>query len=312
MNLNQLNVFHVAAAEKSFTRTAEKLHLTQPGISKHIKNLEDFFGVPLFDRAGKRVILTRAGEILYEATQKVFCIMDETKQKIDDLESLTTGSLRIGASITLGIYVLLPVVKEFRDRYPKIEVGLDVCLSRQVVEKVLSHGLDIGFIGAAVEDKRLVVKEFIDDELILIFPARHRWGDRKVVDIHELETETFLRSQSGSGTRTVLDERFKELGISLKAMELGHTESVKRAVEAGLGVSIVSRAVAARELTTGQLKTARLKGFNLARKFYYTYRRDSYVSKAVSAFLSIVTEGKNHPTTVPRRRPRSSASRAGY
>ena len=292
MNLNQLNVFHVAATEKSFTRAAEKLHLTQPGISKHIRNLEELLGVPLFDRAGKRIILTRAGEILFEATRKIFCIMDETKQKIDDMESLKAGSLRIGASITLGIYVLLPVIKEFRDRYPKIEVGLDVCLSREVVEKVLSHSLDIGFIGAAVEDKRLVVEEFIDDELVLIFPARHKWADRKVVDIHELESETFLRSQPGSGTRTVLDERFKELGISMTAMELGHTESVKRAVEAGLGVSIVSRAVAARELTAGQLKTARLKGLDLRRTFYYTYRRDSYVSKAVSAFLSIIPAGQ--------------------
>lgn len=287
MNLNQLRVFHAAAREKSFTQAADTLHLTQPGISKHIKDLEESLGVSLFNRAGRRVVLTQAGEILYESTQKVFHIIDETKAKIDDMEFLHGGCLRIGASVTLGIYVLLPFIKAFRDKYPKIEIKLDVSLSQEVVDKVLSHSLDIGFIGARVEDERLAVEEFLDDELILILPADHRWVGRKVLDIHELEAETFLQSRSGSGTRTILDERFGELGMTMSSMEFGHTEAIKRAVEAGLGVSIVSRAVVKRELESGTLKTARLKGINLKRKFYYTYRKDSYLSKAAQAFLSL-------------------------
>jgi DNA-binding transcriptional LysR family regulator len=287
MNLNQLKVFHAAAEEKSFTRAANKLCLTQPGISKHIKDLEKYYGVPLFDRVGKKIVLTQAGDILYKATDKIFSLIDEAKKKIDDLEYLYTGHLRIGASITLGIYVLLPFIKDFRSRYPQIDVLLDVSLSREVEEKVLNHCLDIGFIGAPAEDERLVVEEFINDELILIFHPEHRWAGRKVVRVHELESELFLLSKSGSGTRAILEERFRDIGIKINGTEMGHTESVKRAVEAGLGVSILSKTVVVRELGMGWLKTAPLKGINLKRRFYYTYHRDKYLSKMVKEFLAL-------------------------
>lgn len=292
MNFNQLQVFHIAAGENSFTRAADKLHLTQPGISKHIKDLEESYGTPLFDRVGRRLVLTQAGEILYEATQKIFHIIDETKTKINDLDFLYTGHLRIGASITLGIYVLLPFIKEFKNLYPAIEVLLDVSLSKEVVDKVTSNRLDIGFLGAPVEDERLIMEEFIDDELILILPPNHKWVHRKIIDIDELKSEPFLLSRSGSGTRTILEDRLRKLGITMKAMELGHTESIKRAVEAGLGVSILSKTVVERELSLGHLKTVKLKGINLKRKFYYAYHKDKYLSKAVKALLSLILADK--------------------
>jgi DNA-binding transcriptional LysR family regulator len=287
MNLNQLKVFHVAAEEKSFTRAAKKLCLTQPGISKHIKDLEKNYGVPLFDRVGKKIILTQAGDILFKVTAKIFSLIDEAKKKIDDLEHLHAGHLHIGASITLGIYVLLPFIKDFKSRNPQVDVLLDVSLSREVEEKVLNHCLDIGFIGAPTEDERLVVEEFIDDELILVFPPEHRWAGRKVVKIHDLESEPFILSKSGSGTRAILEDRFRNIGIKINGTEIGHTESVKRAVEAGLGVSILSKAVVERELGMGWLKTAPLGGINLKRRFYYIYHKDKYLSKTVKAFLSL-------------------------
>jgi DNA-binding transcriptional LysR family regulator len=290
MNLNLLLVFHMAAEEKSFTRAAKRLHLTQPGISKHIKDLEEYYGVRCFDRAGKKLILTQAGQVLFETTKNIFPLVDDIKKKIDDLGYLQTGCLAIGASITLGIYVLLPTIKKFRIQYPKIELVLDISSSRHICDKVLDYELDIGFLGAYVDNQKLSVKELMRDELVLVFPSNHPWAKKKVVDVHDLSVESFVWSRSGSGTRTILENRLRALGISLNAMEIGHTESVKKAVEAGLGVSILSKAVVERELDNGWLKTATLKGINLKRMFYYAYRKDRYLSNAAKTFLSLALQ----------------------
>lgn len=288
LNINQLRIFHVAAEEQSFTRAAEKLHLTQPGISKHIKGLEEYFATPLFDRLGRKSSLTAAGEILYEATQRIAQIIEESGKKIGDLESETMGQLRIGASITLGIYILLPYVKRFRNRFPKAELSVDISLSREVEEKVLGNQLDLGFIGTAANDSRLVSGRFLDDEMVLVMQADHPWSRRKTIRIRDIANEPFLVSLPGSGTRAILQDRFHQLGIEPRIIELGHTESIKRAVEAGLGISILSRAVVERELKMGWLKTARLTDIDLKRRFYYVYRKGKYLSKAVRSFLALI------------------------
>lgn len=293
LNINLLRVFHVAAEQGSFTRAAEKLHLTQPGVSKHIKGLEEYFATPLFDRLGRRLSLTQAGRILYEATEKLFEIIEQLKQQIGDLEDAATGELRIGASMTLGIYVLLPYVKLFQTRFPGAEISVDISLSRKVEENVLNNVLDLGFVGSPVDDARLVEGKLFDDELVLVMPTDHRWGGRTRVRVRELDSEPFLVAQPGSGTRTTLEERFRKLGVAPRMIELGHTESIKRAVESGLGVSILSRSVVQRELKLGWLKTADLQGVNLQRRFYYIHRKGKYLSKAAKAFLSIVSARMN-------------------
>jgi DNA-binding transcriptional LysR family regulator len=288
LNFNQLWIFHTTAEEKSFTRAAVRLHLTQPGVSKHIKGLEEYFGTPLFDRIGRRPALTTSGEILYEATQRIFDILRDSRERMNDLESNNMGQLRIGASITLGIYILLPYVKQFKKQYPQIDLSMDISLSREVEENVEVNRLDLGFIGAPTKNNQLIAGKLFKDELVLVLPADHPWKDRKTVRISDIGSELLLVSKQGSGTRAILDERFRELGISPHLVELGHTESIKRAVETGLGISILSKAVVERELKMGWLKTIRLTGVNLKRQFYYVYRKDKYLSKAVDAFLSLI------------------------
>jgi DNA-binding transcriptional LysR family regulator len=288
LNFNQLWIFHIAADEKSFTRAAAKLHLTQPGVSKHIKGLEEYFGTPLFDRIGRKPSLTPSGEVLYAATQRIFDILRDSKERMDDLEANNMGRLRIGASITLGIYILLPYVKQFKKQYPQIDLSMDISLSKEVEKNIEANLLDLGFIGASTRNNQLIEKKLFKDELVLVLPADHRWNTQKTVSIKEISRESLLVSRLGSGTRAMLDARFKELGISPQLVELGHTESIKRAVETGLGVSILSKAVVERELKMGWLKTIRLTGVNLERQFYYIYRKDKYLSKAIHAFLSLI------------------------
>lgn len=289
MNLNQLKVFHITAKVRSFTRAAEALFLTQPGISKHIKDLEEYYGLRLFDRLGKRVVLTQAGEVLYTSTEKIFNIIDQTKVEIDEFRGLDRGTLNIGASITIGTYILPDILGRFRRAYPRLNISLDISLNREIVEKVLSNALDIGLLGAPTDDERLAMKLFFKDELAVIVPRGHEWALRDSVRPQDLLTQPFILTQQGSGTRVIVEERLKEAGIFFKnELEFGNTEAVKKAVEAGLGISIVSRHAVLREERQGLIKSLRLSGVNLERHFYITYRKDKYLSKLLEAFMQFL------------------------
>ena len=293
VNLNQLKVFHVAAKLQSFTRAAEALFLTQPGISKHIKDLEDYYGVRLFDRLGKKVVLTQAGEVLYARTETIFNAIDQSKVEIDELQGFERGSLRIGASITLGIYILPGIMSRFRHLHPRIELSLDIVLNRQVADMILDNAIDIGFLGAPVADGKLRSGAFMKDELVLIVPAGHAWARKDAVEPHALAAQPFIISQRGSGTRRIVEERLARAGVVLKnRIEFGHTEAVKKAVESGLGVSIISRAAIAREEHLGVIKSLRLDGVDMTRDFYFAYRKDKYMTSAAKAFLECAVYGE--------------------
>lgn len=289
MNLNLLRIFHSAAKLGNFTRAAKELHLTQPGISKHIKELERCYGTRLFDRLGKKVMLTQAGEILYRTTGDIFNLISESKARIDDLQGLARGKLSIGSSITIGTYMLPELLVKFREKYPGVEIKLDISFSQQTVDKVLDNSLEIGFVGHYEQDKRLIVTPFKTDQMVLVLSAKHEWaGRKKSVRLPELLDQPFLLSRQGSGTRIVLEELFKDKGVTLKkTMEFGTTEGIKQAVAANLGISILSRHVVFKELASGAIKTIPLKGMDLKRNLYLVRRKDRYLSEAAQAFLNL-------------------------
>lgn len=289
INLNQLRVFHVAAKAQSFTRAAEALFLTQPGISKYIKELEEYYGTRLFERMGKKVFLTQAGEILYEKTETIFNIIGQVKVEIDELQGLNRGILNIGASITMGVYILPEVLGRFRLMHPKIDLRLEIALNRQIAEMLLDNSIDFGFLGAPLHDDRLIATPFFQDELVLIVPGNHEWAQREKIDPPDLMSCPFIFSGRGSGTRAVIEARLDNIGITLKdTMEFGHTEAVKKAVEAGLGVSIVSKATVSREQRLGALKTLNISEIDLQRTFYFAHRKEKYLSNLDKTFLQFI------------------------
>jgi DNA-binding transcriptional LysR family regulator len=289
MNLNQLRVFHVTAKAQSFTRAADALFLTQPGISKHIKELEEYYDTRLFDRLGKKVVLTQAGEILYGKTEIIFNMIDQLKVEIDELQGLNRGALNIGASITMGIYILPVVLGRFRSMYPNIDVRMDIALNQQIAEMVLGNSIDFGFLGAPVSDDRLKLEPFFKDELVLIVPSNHEWATHDTIEPHELLGCPFISSRQGSGTRAVIEEQLGRIGITLKkTIEFGNTEAVKKAVEAGLGISIVSKVAIRREEHLGVIKVLGISGVDFRRTFYFAYRKDKYLSNLDKAFLQFI------------------------
>jgi len=289
INLDRLRIFRAVAEARSFTRAAEVVHLTQPGISKHIKQMEEYYGIPLFDRLGKKVALTQAGEILSEATEEIMASAIAAEQRIEELKGLHGGKLVLGASFALGIYVLPGVLAAFRKRYPAVEVTVDISLSAKIMAKILANKLDLGLVSQEAHDPRLFAKQFMTDELIVVVPSNHPWANRKRIRPQELMRETFIVAARGAGVRAAVEERLKQKGIVLtNVIDFGNMEGVKRAVEAGLGISIQPQSVVQREISAGSLTGVSLAGLDDKLGRFYVCRRDKHLSNAAKAFLALL------------------------
>ncbi len=289
INLDRLRIFRAVAEARSFTRAAEVVHLTQPGISKHIKQMEEYYGIPLFDRLGKKVALTQAGEILSEATEEIMASAIAAEQRIEELKGLHGGKLVLGASFALGIYVLPGVLAAFRKRYPAVEVTVDISLSAKIMAKILANKLELGLVSQEAHDPRLFAKQFMTDELIVVVPSNHRWANRKRIRPQELMRETFIVAARGAGVRAAVEERLKQKGIVLtNVIDFGNVEGVKRAVEAGLGISIQPQSVVQREISAGSLTGVSLAGLDDKLGRFYVCRRDKHLSNAAKAFLALL------------------------
>lgn len=291
INLDQLRIFQAVAQSRSFTRAAAIVHLTQPGISKHIRQMEEYFGVPLFDRAGRKVTLTETGAILFEATQGIMAIIDVAEQRIEDLKGLRGGRLRLGTSFPVGVYLLPAVLARFRKLHPAVEVTLDITVSGSIGPKLLANEIDLGLVSYEPRDPRLVARAFMTDELVVIVARDHRWTTKRRIKPQELIDETIIVAARGAGTRTVVEERLRALGIELhNVLEFGNLEGVKHAVEAGLGISIQARSVVQREVASGSLHAIRLAGMDARIQFSYVWRKNGHLSYAAKALVGLLEQ----------------------
>ena len=289
INLDRLAIFQAVAQTASFTRAAEVVHLTQPGISKHIKAMEEYFGVPLFDRLGRKVALTQAGAVLFEATQEVMALVGAAEQRIHDLTGLRAGKLRVGASFPIGLYILPGVLAAFRKRYPAVEVRLAISTSENIERQVLANKLDIGLISREVHHPKLSTRQFMVDELLVTVPANHRWPTRRRVKAQDLAGETFIWSARGAGARAVVEERLRAKGIVLRnVLDFANAEGVKHAVEAGLGISIQPRIMVESEIAAGSLRALRLADMDSRIGYFIISRKDRHVFQAQTAFLQLL------------------------
>jgi DNA-binding transcriptional LysR family regulator len=303
IDLDRLTVFQAVAQTSSFTRAAEVVHLTQPGISKHIRHMEEYFGVPLFDRLGRKVVLTQAGEVLFEATQEVMAAVAAAEQRIHDLTGLRAGRLRVGASFPIGLYILPALLAAYRKRYPAVEVTLAISTSENIERHVLANKLDVGLISREVRHPKLSARQFMVDELLVIVPANHRWPSRRRVKAQELPAESFIWAARGAGARAVVEERLQAKGIVLrKVLDFVNAEGVKHAVEAGLGISIQPRIIVESEISAGSLRALRLADIDPRIGYFIISRKDRHAFNAQSAFLALLPAGDGRDQQGLRRR----------
>ena len=292
MTLQQLRIVLAVAKHGSFTKASQELHVSQPALSLHIRQLADEVGQPLFDRAGKGVTLTEAGRLVEQYAIKIFAQFRELEEGLAELKGVQRGELVVGASTTPGNYLLPWIIGRFRQRYPKITVRLEVANSRDMVLRVLRNEVDLALVGGRlVEDPRLIVEPYVVDELVLVVAPTHPWVGRQRILPGDLQQESLILREAGSATRWVMEEAFRLQGIPCRVgMELGQTEAIKGAVAAGIGVAILSRFAVAHEVACGTLALTRLEGVSLTRDFLLVRLKDKRQSAVALAFREVLEE----------------------
>ncbi|BAF59529.1 MAG: LysR family transcriptional regulator [Syntrophothermus sp.] len=294
MNLKQLEAFLLVAELQSFTKAARQLYMSQPAVSFQIKALEEDLQVALFQRGDKKVILTEAGRLLYPEAKQMLKHYQKIKVGLDDLRDLKKGHLVVGASTIPGEYLLPLLIGKFKEKYPGIKITLKVSGSGQVGQWVREREIDLGITGAFIEGESLECRPWIDDQLVLIVNPSHRWASLGAVQASELKNEPMIMREHDSGTRRTIEKKLKECNLSLEkipqGMELGSTRAVITAVEAGLGVSIVSRYAAREALELGRVKEVQVTGLNMNRSLYQVRHKQGIEGFAIRAFTEFIND----------------------
>ncbi len=289
---HKLKVFCTVAETKSFSKTSEIIHLTQPAVSLQIQALEEKYETKLFDRSSSTVSLTPSGEILYKYAKEILALYASAEKAIGKQTGLVKGSLTVGAGSNIGNYILPSVITDFRNAHPKIKIYLLVGNTKRVIELLNSGNIDIGLVEGDVSRQRMTVKKLLSDELLVIVPPDHYWAKRKEVSISELVKEPFIFREPGSGTRQMIEKFLARHGITIHDMKisiiLGSTEAIKDAVENGLGVSIISRWAARKESKYGTLRLLSIKEEKMVRDFSLIINKNFISSNSLEEFLSFL------------------------
>ncbi len=266
MNLHHLRLFSAVVDHGGFTKAAAALNLSQPAISKSLNELERQLHLSLIDRTGRSIVLTSAGQALYARARELFGVERAAEQELRELRGLKRGRLRVGASTTVGTYMLPAVLGRFHLRHPKVRIQLTIANTRSVLRLLLESRVDVALVEGPVSDARVVVRPWRDDELVVIAPPDHPLVGRRAVAAQALADLPFLVREPGSGTRTVGARALAVHGVRLtNTMRVGSIEAIKHAVAAGLGLAIVSRAAAADQLALGTLATVQVDGLEIRR-----------------------------------------------
>jgi DNA-binding transcriptional LysR family regulator len=296
MDLRHLETFVKIAEFNSFTKAAEELYITQPTVSKQIVDLEGYFGVRLIDRTKRQVTLTRAGEILLKYGKDFMALRKETVDAIEAFKGLKKGMVIVGASTIPGIYILPQVLNIFREQYSGIRIKLIVSDSKDIMDKMEEGQIDVGFVGARDNSKKLEFRKLIDDTLVIIAPR----GYPSSMNLDTIKKYPFIIREQGSGTRNFFQSALKKAGINLMTdlqvvAELTDTEAIKEAVKSGMGISCVSRMAVNGEISQGHMIIMHVKGLeDLRRSFYVVSRKGKTLLPQVKALIEIIDRRKEH------------------
>ncbi len=280
MSDRRLKVFHTVAKLLSFTKAAEALHMTQPAVTFQVRQLEEYFNTRLFDRTHNKVNLTPAGERVAEFAERIFDLYSEMENSVRDLTGEISGALTIGASTTIAEYMLPALLGEFKNRYPDINLRLKVSNSEGIVSMVEHNVIDLGVVESPVSNKNLIVEVCHDDQLVVVAAPDHELVKRGTkVKAAELIDYPFVSREEGSGTRDVISQYLTQEKVNPAKMnfslELGSPEAIKGAVEAGMGITIISRSIIEKELKLGTLCELQLDP-PLSRPFSFVRQRQKF------------------------------------
>lgn len=296
MNLSYFKTFVYVAELESFSRAAEALNLTQPAVSFQIHALEKAYEEVFFDRSSQQIRLTEAGKVFLEHAREILRVNERLVEQLGELRDLVRGSLQLGASNIPGEYILPHMLGEFKKAHPQVSVRLDIMDTGEVISKLLSHQLDIGFCGAAKTKVPIVYEDFSTDELVIAMPVDHPLARKRTVKAEDLKKYPMVAREDGSGTRTVFREALREVGMSESdftiALELGSTQAVLSAVMSGVGISPISIFALRDHVASGTIAFRRVSDLNLRRPLYIAYNEKAAISKAQVAFIQFLRDNR--------------------
>jgi len=294
MDTRQLAAFCTVVERRSFSQAAERLGVTQPAISLQVRALEKRLGTQLLDRSGRRVEPTEAGWRLYRGAQKMLALEDQLVSEVASTsEGELTGDLVLGASTGPAAIVVPVLLGEFQRENPGVRVFLTVSDTHTVVERVAERELELGIVGASRRHRGVRFEPFFSDQVILACPPGHRFAGRTVT-LDELREETLILMQEGAGVRQIVEDALRRRGVRLRDLdvhlELGLQESVRRAVEAGYGVTFISRTAVESELAAGTLAEAQVEGLEATREISLASAAGRARTRVADAFVGFARE----------------------
>ncbi len=292
MDLWQLKVFTRVIEKKNFSKAGESVYISQPTVSSHIKELEDYFGCRLIDRMGREAVPTKAGKLLYSYSKRLLKLMSETESAMSDFMGNIRGELTIGGSTIPSGYIIPKLIGPFAQKYPEVTISLISGDTSQVIEFILTGDTEVGIVGAEIENPLIGQEKLIEDEMKLIIPAKHQWADKKQIDFSMLSKAPFLAREHGSGTwksikKSMGEANFDPENLNITA-RMGSTVSVIQGILCNAGISILSTIAVKDAVESGKLKALRVEGLELKRNFYLTTHKKYTLSPLSKIFIEFV------------------------
>lgn len=289
MNLNQLKLFYLTAKLQSVSAAADALFITQPAVTKGIRRFQDENGVRLFQKFGRELVLTEAGAALYRIAEKIFEMERIADDCIRSFQSDEDRRIEIQSSETFGVYYLPDIINSFTKANPRVIVSVNILPSAVVVENTASMKNDLGFITSPISHKVLQIQEVLKERLVIIVPPNHPFAAKDILHPRELNGQIVIMHEAGSDQRRIIDKFVREQNITISMpIALSNNEAIKRAVEDGVGIALISEKAVQKETQTGKLKMLLLSDPSVMRTFYCIHHREKYLQKSLRCLLDIV------------------------
>ncbi len=285
MTLRHIRIFVSVYQHSSMTKAADSLHLAQPSVSTAIKELEDYYGVPLFDRIGRHICPTESAHEFYSYALHIISLFDEMEQTIKNWD--TIGSLCIGSSITIGTHILPSLISEFKKEFPNLKVRVIVSNSGDIEKHILDGSIDIGLIEAQSEHSDIYVQPFMQDSLYAVLPSDHPLAKQHSVSLSQLIKYPFLMREHGSAARKILDSCLAASQLTVQPIwESTSSHAIISAVSEGLGVSVLPFMLVERDVKDGLITAVPLKP-QLSRNLNIVYHKNKYLTPNMCSFIAL-------------------------
>lgn len=293
LDSNQLKIFCMVTRLQSFSKAAKKLHMSQPAVSTHVKNLEEYYQGQLFDRTPQGVTLTKAGEVFHTYALRLLEVQDEMEQQLETVFKHENNQIVIGASTTIGNVSLPCSIYLFKEQYPEVELCLNIANAEEVLSMVMAEEVDIGVVEGDTESSSLKSLHVTSDELVLIVPPQHP-AEGNVISVQDFLKHPLIMREAGSGTRKILATALARHGYSVNQLnvvtEMKNIYAIKSAVEAGLGGSVVPLLAVRKEAYTGTLKVLRIIDMDMPLIFNIVYPNNRPLTTKTKLFIKFLTD----------------------